>query len=99
MTMAPKMFESAIYHGHVVGRKIDLMIKSSGVQLSTSEWKKKKGVDKTTGKEQQVKNVRENKAILEKLLSLPIADSNREKVFCLGIDFIGKLFHFLWSYG
>ena len=66
------------------------MIKSSGVELSASKWKKK-SADRTTTKDQQVKNARGNKAILKKLLSLPIPDADRVNVFCVGIDFVGKL--------
>ncbi|KAG2224051.1 hypothetical protein INT45_004932, partial [Circinella minor] len=50
--------------------------------------KKNKSADKTTTKDQQVKNVRGNKAILKKLLSLPIPDADRENVFCVGMDFV-----------
>ncbi|KAG2221727.1 hypothetical protein INT45_007133 [Circinella minor] len=90
LTKSAKAFGSAVYNEHTGGRKIDLMIRSSGIELSTSEWKKK-GVGITTGKEQQVKNVRGNKAILKNLVSLPITDSDRENVFCLGMDFIGSV--------
>ncbi|KAI9278368.1 hypothetical protein BDA99DRAFT_4987 [Phascolomyces articulosus] len=93
MARNSKAFSSAKYSESVIGRRIDLMIRSSGIELSTSEWKRK-GAVKGAGRRQQIKNVRGNKSILKYLLSLPVMDSDRQKVFCLGLDFIGKIFMF-----
>ncbi|KAI7848070.1 hypothetical protein BDC45DRAFT_524499 [Circinella umbellata] len=85
-----KAFTSAVCNDRVIGKRIDMIIKSCGVELSTSQWKKK-GTNKSAGRNQQVKNVRDNKSILKHLLSLPINDFDKKNVFCLGLDFIGTV--------
>ncbi|KAI7855289.1 hypothetical protein BDC45DRAFT_534536 [Circinella umbellata] len=41
MTNYSKTFSSAIYNDHIVGKKIDLMIESSDMELNTFEREKK----------------------------------------------------------
>ena len=69
-----------------------------GVELGSSEWKK----DSTSpglGKQQQVKNARPNKAVLRTLEKRSMDDNERDGLFVLGMDWIGKLilsFFFLY---
>ncbi|KAI7856604.1 hypothetical protein BDC45DRAFT_567169 [Circinella umbellata] len=57
------------------------------IELSSSEWKK----DSTSpglGKQQQVKNIRTNKAILKALEKMGIGNDEYDKLFVLGVDWI-----------
>ncbi|KAF7722030.1 hypothetical protein EC973_003752 [Apophysomyces ossiformis] len=72
------------------GRRIDLILASSGVEFSTSEWKRD-NVTLSTALKQQCKNVRMNKAILTNLLSNPIPHDVRNQVFSLGMDWTGSV--------
>lgn len=71
----------------LVGRKIDLIIAKSGVELSSSEWKKDKTTPATI-EQQRVKNTRVNCAMLNKILSLPIDNASEISIF--GMDWLGK---------
>jgi hypothetical protein len=74
----------------IFGRKIDLIIASTDVELSCSEWKKEH-VSLGPVMSQQVKNVRSNKAVLKAIENLPHDDSYKsEDIFVLGMDWIGK---------
>ncbi|KAG0188194.1 hypothetical protein DFQ28_005230 [Apophysomyces sp. BC1034] len=70
------------------GRRIDLIISSNRVELSTNEWKRS-GSSESTLSRQQSKNFRSNKAILKNILSLPLQDRVRDKVFSTAMDWNG----------
>ncbi|KAF7722249.1 hypothetical protein EC973_003499 [Apophysomyces ossiformis] len=72
------------------GRRIDLILSSRDVELSTSEWKKATVPVKVSIK-QQGKNIRMNKAILTSLLDLPLSDEAMDKVYTLGMDWTGPV--------
>jgi hypothetical protein len=77
----------------LIGRKIDLIIKGSDIEISSSEWKK----PTTTAKiieQQRIKNIRTNSAMLHKLSKLV----GHDNLFLLGMDWVGKL-HFKWGGG
>ncbi|KAI8638767.1 hypothetical protein BD408DRAFT_422522 [Parasitella parasitica] len=68
----------------LIGRKIDLIIKGSEVEMCSSEWKK----PSTTAKiieQQRIKNIRTNSAMLHKLSKLV----GHDNLFLLGMDWVG----------
>lgn len=70
----------------LIGRKIDLIIKGSGLEMCSSEWKK----TITTAsiiEQQRIKNIRTNSAMLHKLYKL----IDHDDLFLLGMDWVGKL--------
>ncbi|KAF1804088.1 hypothetical protein FB192DRAFT_1277050 [Mucor lusitanicus] len=70
------------------GRRIDLLLSAREVELSTNEWKCYGVVGCEQCLTQQTKNIRMNKAILSKLLELPIPDE-ANNVYILGMDWTG----------
>ncbi|KAG2201000.1 hypothetical protein INT47_006544 [Mucor saturninus] len=77
-----------LYNGF--GRRIDLILATKDIELSTSEWKKKKTTaDKCL--RQQAKNIRINKAILRYFLDLPICETDKSKVMTVGMDWTGNM--------
>lgn len=60
------------------GRRIDLMLASSDLELSTNERKRKK-VGREQCFTQQTKNIRSNKAILTELIELPANEEDKKK--------------------
>ena len=74
----------------VVGRRIDLLISTMGIELGSSEWKKA-SISKSLGKQQQNKNARTNKAILCALERMPIDIEKRGELVVYGMDWIGKV--------
>lgn len=71
------------------GRRIDLIIANMDVELSSSEWKKHT-TPRNLGIQQQVKNARVNKAMLKAVERTPLNDEDRDGLFVLGMDWIGK---------
>lgn len=76
---------------HIYGRRIDLIIASSGVELSTNEWKRK-NIPIKPALRQQSKNLRMNKAILKSLLENPIDQDLHDEICTLGMDWTGTDF-------
>lgn len=74
----------------LIGRKIDLIIKVSEVEVSSSERKKSKTTINVI-QQQRIKNIRTNSAMLHKLSEL----AGHENLFLLGMDWVGKL-HVKW---
>lgn len=74
----------------LIGRKTDLIIKGSGVEMSSSEWKKPATTARTI-EQQRIKNIRTNSAMLHNFTKLVPHDD----LFLLGMDWVGKL-HFKW---
>ncbi|KAG2223842.1 hypothetical protein INT45_012715, partial [Circinella minor] len=74
----------------VIGRRIDLLFSTLGVELGSSEWKKA-NVSDSLGKQQQNKNARTNKAILRTLERMPINEDLRDEMIVYGMDWIGNL--------
>lgn len=70
---------------NTVGRKIDLLIGTLNMDISSSEWKKEK-IAPSLVVDQQVKNARTNKCILKAIRELLVHD----EPFVLGMDWIGK---------
>ncbi|KAG2199648.1 hypothetical protein INT47_005173 [Mucor saturninus] len=70
------------------GRRIDLLLSTRNIELSTNEWKRKK-VTQEQCLIQQAKNIRMNKAILSKLLELPLSENDSKNVYTLGMDWVG----------
>ena len=73
----------------VIGRRIDLLFSTLGVELGSSEWKKA-SVSDSLGKQQQNKNSRTNKAILRILERMAMDEDLRDKMIVYGMDWIGK---------
>lgn len=71
----------------LIGRKIDLIIKGSEVEVSSSEWKKSNSTTNLI-QQQRIKNIRTNSAMLNKISEL----AGVENLFLLGMDWVGK-FH------
>ncbi|CAO3588497.1 unnamed protein product [Absidia cylindrospora] len=70
------------------GRRIDLIIQSQELELSTNEWKKEASVG--ISMKQQAKNTRMNKALLSKWLSYPVAEEMIPRLSTLAMDWIGS---------
>lgn len=85
-----KLCDDADMKKPLYGRKIDLLVNSLSIDISSSEWKRS-GVSTAAGKQQQVKNCRTNSAILHNLLQIPIKDLDRPNIFVVGMDWIGML--------
>lgn len=84
------IFGNSIPLNRGFGRRIDLLIASRNIELSTNEWKKKI-ITPEQCYTQQTKNIRMNKAILTNLLELPLGDHHYKNIYTLGMDWIGKL--------
>lgn len=85
-----KTYNASIPLSNGFGRRIDLMIASRDVELSTSEWKRSKS-PAVKCLQQQAKNIRINKAILRYFLDLPISESDKSKVMTVGMDWMGTM--------
>ncbi|KAI8989351.1 hypothetical protein BDB01DRAFT_718389, partial [Pilobolus umbonatus] len=72
------------------GRRIDLIIATKDIELSTSEWKRKKS-PAAKCLQQQAKNIRVNKAILRYFLDLPISEADKNKLMTVGMDWAGNM--------
>ena len=73
-----------------LGRRIDLILATNNLELSTGEWKH----DKTSPPkclQQQSKNSRMNKAILTYLLRLPYNEVESGHVFTVGMGWTGPM--------
>ncbi|KAI9022766.1 hypothetical protein CLU79DRAFT_143375 [Phycomyces nitens] len=70
------------------GRRIDLLLSTRNIELSTNKWKQKK-VTQEQCLTQQAKNIRMNKAILSRLLELPLSENDSENIYTLGMDWVG----------
>ncbi|OBZ90652.1 hypothetical protein A0J61_01301 [Choanephora cucurbitarum] len=85
-----KIYDSNIPLNNGFGRRIDLILATKNLELSTSEWKR----DKTSPAkclQQQSKNIRMNKAILTHLLGLPFNEADSDRVFTVGMDWTGPM--------
>ncbi|KAF7725442.1 hypothetical protein EC973_009616 [Apophysomyces ossiformis] len=71
------------------GRRIDLIIQSKNVELSSNEWKRRVTLKQST--RQQAKNFRMNKGMLKQLLSYPLDLAERDNVYTLGMDWTGPV--------
>ncbi|CAO3646841.1 unnamed protein product [Mucor hiemalis] len=71
------------------GRRIDLLLSSKGIELSTNEWKRKKTTHDILIT-QQTKNIRMNKAILTKLHELPIEERSLQNTYTMSMDWVGS---------
>ncbi|KAG0168055.1 hypothetical protein DFQ30_005353 [Apophysomyces sp. BC1015] len=71
------------------GRRIDLLIESNDVELSTNEWKKE--VPLGVSLKQQSKYIRMNKALLSKWLTYPVTDNMVSRLATLLMDWIGHI--------
>ncbi|CEP11566.1 hypothetical protein [Parasitella parasitica] len=69
------------------GRRINLLLSTRNIELSTNEWKRKK-VTREQCLIQQAKNIRMNKAILSRLLELPLSEHDSKNVYTLGMDWV-----------
>ncbi|KAG2202028.1 hypothetical protein INT47_006220 [Mucor saturninus] len=83
-----RLCEDADNKNSFVGRKIDLLLNSVSVDISSSEWKKA-NVSVATGEQQQAKNCRTNSAILHQLLDSHVKNINLPTTFVVGMDLIG----------
>ncbi|KAI8339575.1 hypothetical protein BC941DRAFT_254416 [Chlamydoabsidia padenii] len=72
----------------MTGRRIDMIIESKDLELSTNEWKKDKVMNLSS--KQQAKNIRTNKALLTKWLTYPIANDMIPRLSTLAMDWIGS---------
>ncbi|KAI8643564.1 hypothetical protein BD408DRAFT_342326, partial [Parasitella parasitica] len=71
------------------GRRIDLLLSSKNIELSTNEWKRKKiALEQVIT--QQTKNIRMNKAILSKLHELPLLERDAKHLYTTSMDWVGK---------
>ncbi|CAO3655433.1 unnamed protein product [Mucor hiemalis] len=68
----------------LIGRKIDLIIKGSGVEMSSLEWKKPATTAKVI-EQQRIKNIRTNSVMLHNLSKLV----HHDNLFLLGMDWVG----------
>lgn len=85
-----KIYDSNIPLNNGFGRRIDLILATKNLELSTTEWKR----DKTSPAkclQQQSKNIRMNKAILTHLLGLPFNEAGSDRVFTVGMDWTGHM--------
>lgn len=85
-----KMYGSNIPLNNGFGRRIDLILGTKNLELSTSEWKRDK-TSPTKCFQQQCKNIRMNKAILTHLLGLPFNEANGDRVLTVGMDWTGPM--------
>ncbi|KAG0168807.1 hypothetical protein DFQ28_009627 [Apophysomyces sp. BC1034] len=69
------------------GRRIDLIIQSKDLELSTNEWKKEANMGVSL--KQQAKNIRMNKALLSKRLTCPVAAEMIPRLSTQAMDWIG----------
>ncbi|KAG2207297.1 hypothetical protein INT46_004393 [Mucor plumbeus] len=70
------------------GRRIDLLLSSKNIELSTNEWKRKKTAHEQLIT-QQTKNIRMNKAILSKLHELPLLERDAKHLYTMSMDWVG----------
>ncbi|KAG1139758.1 hypothetical protein G6F37_011559 [Rhizopus arrhizus] len=89
-TNLEKIYNANIPLNNGFGRRIDLILATKGVELSTSEWKRKKS-PAAKCLQQQAKNIRINKAILRYFLVLPISEADKKKVMTIGMDWTGAM--------
>ncbi|SAM06017.1 hypothetical protein [Absidia glauca] len=85
-----KLFGATIPLNAGFGRRIDMIMSTKNVELSSSEWKRPRTpIAKCL--QQQSKNIRMNKAILSYLLALPIDQEDADNVFSVGMDWTGPI--------
>ncbi|CEP09524.1 hypothetical protein [Parasitella parasitica] len=71
------------------GRRIDLLLSSKNIELSTNEWKRKKiALEQLIT--QQTKNIRMNKAILSELHKLPVQERDAKHLYTMSMDWVGS---------
>ncbi|KAI7890283.1 uncharacterized protein EV154DRAFT_552325 [Mucor mucedo] len=85
-----KMYGSNIPLSNGFGRRIDLILATKNLELSTSEWKRVK-TSPSKCLQQQSKNIRMNKAILTYLLRLPFNEADSDLVFTVGMEWTGSM--------
>lgn len=73
----------------VIGRRIDPLMSTMGIELGSSEWKMA-NTTATLGNQQQKQNARANKAILSALEDMPIDEDNRDNLVVYGMDWLDK---------
>lgn len=81
-----KLYKNTIPLNKGFERRIDLLLKTRGIEITTNEFKTR-NVSEEICVAQQTKNMRTNKAILSHLLELPIETDT----YILAMDWIGKL--------
>jgi hypothetical protein len=85
-----KIYGSNIPLNKGFGLRIDLILATKNIELSTSEWKWNK-TPPAKCLQQQAKNIRMNKAILTSLLDLPFSEADGNRVFTVGMDWTGPM--------
>lgn len=85
-----KTYNANIPLNNGFGRRIDLILATKDMELSTSERKRKKS-PAAKCLQQQAKNIRVNKAILRYFLDLPISETDKNKVMTVGMDWTGTM--------
>ncbi|KAI9486911.1 MAG: hypothetical protein EXX96DRAFT_551092 [Benjaminiella poitrasii] len=89
-TNLEKNYSTNIPLNNGFGRRVDLILSSNDIELSTSEWKRKRcPVAKCL--QQQAKNIRINKAILRYFLDLPISEDSKNNIMTVGMDWTGTV--------
>ena len=73
-------------------------MKVMNTELSLSEWKKF-NIGEKLGESQQIKNIRNNTAILESIQSMSFGDEDKSNVFVPGMDWLGIVFKHNFSLG
>ncbi|KAG2220200.1 hypothetical protein INT45_005373 [Circinella minor] len=74
-----KIYNANIPLNNGFGRRIDLILTMKDIELSISEWKRKKS-PAAKYLQQQAKNIRINKAILRYFLDLPISETDKNRM-------------------
>ncbi|OBZ88839.1 hypothetical protein A0J61_03115 [Choanephora cucurbitarum] len=90
--------EEAYVNGTTIETIIDLLMKVMNTELSLSEWKKF-NIGEKLGESQQIKNIRNNTAILESIQSMSFGDEDKSNVFVPGMDWLGIVFKHNFSLG
>lgn len=71
-----------------MGRRIDLIMNASNLELSSFEWKRVNARTKV-GEAQQIKNIRTNAAVYQNLGRLPLNNIMKDKLVIIEMDWIG----------
>lgn len=80
-----KIYGSNIPLNNGFVRRIDLILATKNIELSTSEWKRNK-IPPVKCLQQQTKNTLMNKAMLTYLLDLPLNEADSDRVLTFGMD-------------
>ncbi|KAG2229518.1 hypothetical protein INT48_008407 [Thamnidium elegans] len=92
VTKDTRLFNMNLYEDkddkkNITGRKIDLIMCSTGLELGSSEWKKQDASTKLI-EEQRAKNARVNTAILDNIMNMFIGQNSKD-VYVIGMDWLG----------